>query len=160
MKPTEFIKKRKQLNESSGSAEYNDEATPAKNNLHTIVRVATHLEKAIGSDENLPEWCQEKIAEVKVLMVNVMDYIISQHEMSKEEPVPGFDSDIAESQYKEVLNKLSEDATGGSTGSFSVAATVETLGEKGSFSKKEVNKKIGGYTNVLSRGGVVKGGKK
>ena len=60
--------------------EYNDEAGMFKNDLQTIQRVSTHLEKAIQDDENLPEWCQAKIAQAKGMIVNVMDYMISQHE--------------------------------------------------------------------------------
>jgi hypothetical protein len=36
---------------------------------------------------------------------------------------------------------------------------MQTLGEKGAFSKKEINKKLGGYTNQLTSGGPVKIGK-
>ena len=60
--------------------EYNDEAGMFKNDLQTIQRVSTHLEKAIYDDENLPEWCQAKIAQAKGMVVAVMDYMISQHE--------------------------------------------------------------------------------
>mgnify|MGYP003352993720 CR=1 FL=1 len=55
-----------------------------KNNLQTINRVSKDLEDAILDNENLPEWCQEKIAEVKALMVNVMDYMISDKEIEVE----------------------------------------------------------------------------
>jgi hypothetical protein len=60
--------------------EYNDEAGMFKNDLQTIQRVSTHLEKAIYDDENLPEWCQAKISQAKGMVVAVMDYMISQHE--------------------------------------------------------------------------------
>ena len=66
--------------EEDFNREYNDEAGMFKNDLQTIQRVSTHLEKAILSDENLPEWCQAKIAQAKGMIVNVMDYMISQHE--------------------------------------------------------------------------------
>jgi hypothetical protein len=62
------------------NAEYDDEAGMFKNDLQTIQRVSTHLEKAIYDDENLPEWCQAKIAQAKGMVVAVMDYMISQHE--------------------------------------------------------------------------------
>jgi hypothetical protein len=62
------------------NGEYDDEAGMFKNDLQTIQRVSTHLEKAIGDNENLPEWCQSKIAQAKGMIVNVMDYMISQHE--------------------------------------------------------------------------------
>lgn len=141
MKTTDFIK------ESIDQAEYNDEAGMAKNSLHTIVRVATHLEQELGDNENLPEWVQEKIAQIKGMMVSVMDYMISQHEMGKQEEVPSFNADRAERQFAESLH---EDA--GATCSSSVAVAVETLGEKGSFSKKDLKKQFSGYTNRLKDG--------
>lgn len=141
MKTTDFIK------ESIDQAEYNDEAGMTKNSLHTVIRVATHLERELGDNENLPEWVQEKIAQIKGMMVSVMDYMISQHEMGKQEEMPSFNADQAERQFAESLH---EDA--GVTGSSSIAVTPQTLGEKGSFSKKDVNKKLSGYGNVLKRG--------
>jgi hypothetical protein len=65
---------------SKNDGEYNDEAGMFKNDLQTIQRVSNHLEKAIQDNENLPEWCQAKIAQAKGMVVNVMDYMISQHE--------------------------------------------------------------------------------
>lgn len=67
-------------------------------------------------------------------------------------------SDKARRETKK-KTEVKEDATGGSSMSSSVAVTPQTLGEKGTFSKKEVNKKLGGYSNVLTRGGPVKAGK-
>ena len=96
MKTTDFIK------ESIDQAEYNDEAGMTKNSLHTVIRVATHLERELGDNENLPEWVQEKIAQIKGMMVSVMDYMISQHEMGKQEEVPSFNADQAEQQFSEV----------------------------------------------------------
>ena len=63
-----------------GGGEYNDEIDMVQNNLHTIVRVSTHLGKELKSNENMPEWVQEKIAVAKSMIVTVMDYMISQHE--------------------------------------------------------------------------------
>lgn len=58
----------------------------------------------------------------------------------------------------EKKTKVKEDATGGGMGTGSVALVNSALGagDKGSFSKKEVNKKLGGYSNVLTRGGPIK----
>ena len=150
MKTTEF------LQESVDQQEYNDEAGMAKNSLHTIVRVATHLERELGDDENLPEWCQEKIAQIKGMMVSVMDYMISQHEMGKQEEVPDFDTASAEQQFAE---SLSEDATGGSSCSSTVAVSMEALGDKGAFSRQEVMKKLGKYGSTPRGAGPVKLGK-
>jgi hypothetical protein len=251
MKTTEFLK------ESVDQQEYNDEAGMAKNSLHTIVRVATHLERELGDNENLPEWVQEKIGAIKEMMVTVMDYMISQHEMGQQQEMPGFDSASAEQQFAENLEQdiaedshmfkgphgrqdierngnvtrvtrrdwidpssdsdktnnkggkhfsntklktggstqgstghsslnnmpggsrrtmprldhdandkhnydfregraIKEEASAGATGSPSVAVSMQTLGEKGSFSRREVNKKLSGYGNQLTRGGPVK----
>ena len=64
----------------SFNGEYDDEAGMFKNDLQTIQRVSTHLEKEIKDNENLPEWCQAKISQAKGMVVAVMDYMISQHE--------------------------------------------------------------------------------
>ena len=69
------------------NGEYDDEAGMFKNNLQTIQRVSTHLEKAISDNENLPEWCQEKIGVAKSMVVTVMDYMISQHENGEQRTV-------------------------------------------------------------------------
>jgi hypothetical protein len=74
MKTSEFIK------ESYDSEEYNDEAGMVKSNIHTIVRTMTDLCRHLQDDENIPEWCQEKIASAKGMLTNVRDYMISQHE--------------------------------------------------------------------------------
>jgi hypothetical protein len=194
MKTTDFI------NSYTEDAEYDDEAGMFKNNLHTIIRVSTHLERAIGDNENLPEWCQEKIAQVKGMIVSVMDYMISQHEMGKQEEIPGFNPADAEAQMSEMLGsepkqkkpaaqptkrqqekqqrqqqyrdafkgffggdaadltknlKIREDATGGASCSSSVSAVVKELGEEG-MTRKQVNKKLGGYTNIATKPKLVK----
>lgn len=102
MKTTDFI------NSYNEDAEYDDEAGMVKNNLHTIIRVSTHLERAIGDNENMPEWCQEKIAQVKGMIVSVMDYMISQHEMGKQEEIPGFNPAAADVQMSEMLSAGSD----------------------------------------------------
>jgi hypothetical protein len=55
-----------------------------------------------------------------------------------------------------IKKPLVEEATAGASMSSTVATTVPTLGEKGSFSKKEVQKRLQGYTNALTPGGPVK----
>jgi hypothetical protein len=52
-----------------------------KNSLHTIIRVATHLDKALSTQDDFPEWVSEKIGAVKSNMVTVMNYLISSQEM-------------------------------------------------------------------------------
>ena len=71
--------------EHGEQAEYNDEAGMTKDSLHTIVRHAKELEHALRSNENMPEWVQEKIGQIKGMMSSVTDYIISTHERDAEQ---------------------------------------------------------------------------
>jgi hypothetical protein len=71
-----------QNNSSKPDQEQDLEGNTVKNSLHTIVRVATHLEKAVTDDEEFPEWVSEKIGSIKSMMVSVMDYVISSHEQA------------------------------------------------------------------------------
>ena len=50
---------------------------------------------------------------------------------------------------------IREDA--GATCSSAVATVVPPLGEKGALTKKEINKRLSGYTNQLTPGGIIKG---
>ena len=100
MKPSEFIKE-----EFSTDDEYTGEVSMVKNNLHTIVRASVGLAKELKNDEDLPEWVEEKISLAKGMMVTVMDYMISQHEMGVEPTV-------------------AEDASGGGTSSGGIATSM------------------------------------
>jgi hypothetical protein len=152
MKTTEFL-----IENTVIAQEGPDDISMVVNNLHTIMRVTADLASRVKGSEDLDEWIKEKIAVAKSMMVTVEDYIASQQEMSgSSDEMTTFDANTAERQFAE---SLSEDATGGASCSSTIAVTPQTLGEKGSFSRKEVNKKIGNYTNVLTRGGPVKVGK-
>jgi hypothetical protein len=65
--------------------EYDREGDMAKDQLHTIVRHAEELERALGDTENLPEWVQEKMAQIKGMMMGVTDYMMTQHERGQEQ---------------------------------------------------------------------------
>lgn len=60
------------------------EGSTFKNSLHTIVRVATHLDKELSDDADLPEWVSEKMGAAKSMIVAVMDYVISEKERNVE----------------------------------------------------------------------------
>lgn len=62
------------------SAEYDDEAGMAANQLQTIQRCAKDMEATLVDGENLPEWVQSKIAIAKENIVTVFDYVLSQHQ--------------------------------------------------------------------------------
>lgn len=57
------------------------EGETLKNSLHTIIRVATHLNDQLSSQDDFPEWVSEKIGAIKSMMTGVMDYLISDKEM-------------------------------------------------------------------------------
>ena len=110
MKPSEFIK------EEFDSAEYNDEAGMAKTNLVTTIRTSLELAKHVNDNDNLPEWCQEKLAVAKGMIVAVGDYIISQKKQ-------GIDPKI---------DQVAEDASAGASSSGSVATS---MGDGAGFGK-------------------------
>lgn len=65
------------------------EGQTLKNSLHTIIRVATHLDKELSVRDNFPEWVSEKIGAVKSNIVTVMDYLISAKEMKNDPDAMG-----------------------------------------------------------------------
>ena len=99
MKPTEFLR---EFNEKD-SGEYNDEAGMAQSNLETIVRSAQELEKHIGQEENLPEWCQEKLAVVKGMLTAVTDYMVSQDALDAKQDDFAFNTDRIAEQLDSML---------------------------------------------------------
>jgi len=81
--------------------EYDDEAGMAKDSLHTIMRHARELENCLRQNENLPEWVQEKIGQIKGMMTSVTDYIISTHERDAEQHMePMAEKAVSQAQRK------------------------------------------------------------
>jgi hypothetical protein len=58
------------------------EGETLKNSLHTIIRVASELDKQLALQSEFPEWVSEKIGTIKGMMTSVADYVISSKEMS------------------------------------------------------------------------------
>ena len=81
-------------NMQQGVAEgFEPEGSTFKNSLHTIIRVATHLEKQMDDDENFPEWESEMVGSVKDQMVKIMNYEISKKEQQGVAEGTGDDSE-------------------------------------------------------------------
>jgi len=99
MKPTEFLREFDQKD----SGEYNDEAGMALSNLETICRSARELEKHIDTEENLPEWCQEKLAVVKGMLTAVTDYMVSQDSLDAKQDDFSFNTDRIAEQLNSML---------------------------------------------------------
>jgi hypothetical protein len=102
-----MIDAKKQLNENMHSSEYNpeydDEAGMADNNLETMRRAVDGIDDLISHGDNLPEWCQEKIAVAKSMLVSVWDYMKSEEERGAVN-----EEDLGEAEYqgrKVPLNK-------------------------------------------------------
>lgn len=68
------------------NGEYDDEAGMADNNLETLARAVEGIDDLIQSGDNLPEWCQEKIAVAKSMLVAVWDYMESEEESDEVDP--------------------------------------------------------------------------
>ena len=66
--------------------EYDDEAGMADNNLETLSRAVDGIDNLIQSGDNLPEWCQEKIAVAKSMLVAVWDYMYSEEASDEVDP--------------------------------------------------------------------------
>jgi hypothetical protein len=66
--------------------EYDDEAGMADNNLETLERAVQGIDDLIQSGDNLPEWCQEKIAVAKSMLVAVWDYMHSEEASDEVDP--------------------------------------------------------------------------
>jgi hypothetical protein len=66
--------------------EYDDEAGMADNNLETLERAVDGIDNLIQSGDNLPEWCQEKIAVAKSMLVSVWDYMYSEEASDEVDP--------------------------------------------------------------------------
>ena len=60
--------------------EYDDEAGMADNNLETLKRAVDGIDQVFSAGDILPEWCQEKIAIAKSMLVTVWDYMRSDEE--------------------------------------------------------------------------------
>jgi len=65
-------------------------------------------------------------------------------------------SSSSDDDDKKKKKEIKENATGGGTGASSVAVVTSSLGEKGGFSQKDVNKKLAGYGNMLTSPKLVK----
>jgi hypothetical protein len=61
----------------SDSEEYNDEATMVETNLESMRRAIEGIDEIINSNDNVPEWVQEKIAVTKSMLLSVWNYMES-----------------------------------------------------------------------------------
>lgn len=60
--------------------EYDDEAGMADNNLETLKKAVEGIDSLISPGDNLPEWCQEKIAVATSMLVTIWNYMQGEEE--------------------------------------------------------------------------------
>ena len=72
------------ISEAVDSKEYDYEGDMAKTQLVTIADAAEELHDLLEDDENMPEWCQNKITKAMDYLDTVRDYMISKD--TEEEP--------------------------------------------------------------------------
>ena len=88
------------------NGEYDDEAGMAQSNLRTMARAVDGLLKTIKSNDNLPEWGQEKIAKAEMMLVSVWDYLLSQKEMGMD---PKISESVAVNNLRQIVSELSNE---------------------------------------------------
>lgn len=97
------------LLEDIENKEYDDEAGMSDNNLETLRRAVDGIDELIQPGENLPEWCQEKIAVAKSMLITVWDYMKSEEERgaTKEVDESALQAHFGDTKYtRKGMNKL------------------------------------------------------
>jgi hypothetical protein len=122
--------------------EYNDEAGMADNNLETLERAVRGIDDLIQSGDNLPEWCQEKIAVAKSMLVSVWDYMYSEEASDEVDPEIDAMFEAMEQLVSEMAqkNRVSEDLVWESF----EALPDNVLYETAAWRRKEGKSKKGG----------------
>lgn len=90
--------------ESAYDPEYDDEAGMADNNLETMKRAVQGIDDLINDGDNLPEWCQEKIAVAKSMLVAVWDYMQSEEDSVEEDWQKTNKKDKTDGMSKKAVN--------------------------------------------------------
>jgi hypothetical protein len=108
------------VNDIEDRGEYDREGDMAKDNIHTIVRNAKELESILSDNDNLPEWVQDKLANIKGMMTAVSEYMQTQHERDHEEMSGREGVTMAETQKKN-SEKVTEYISMGSDKNYSEA---------------------------------------
>ena len=55
-----------------------------KNSIHTIARIAAHLDSIVSVEDQFPEWLIEKIGQAKEAVSSAMQYVASKEEMEQD----------------------------------------------------------------------------
>jgi len=113
------------------NGEYDDEAGMAEGSLHTLKRAVDGLMNTIDDNDNLPEWCQEKISLAEDYLVTVWDYIQSEKAQGNDPEINEHKKGVRAMKYtKKTQNLVAKNAP---------ATTVSSAGAH--FQGKDQKKK-------------------
>jgi hypothetical protein len=126
------------------NGEYDDEAGMAQSNLRTMARAVDGLLKTIKSNDNLPEWGQEKIAKAEMMLVSVWDYLLSQKEM-------GMDPKINESKAVESLRQIVAELSNEKLGQYKKAASAQASAADKAGDYAKGNKRFSGIVKATKK---------
>jgi len=65
--------------------EYDQEGDMAKTQLRTIADAAKELHDMLSDDQNMPEWCQNKITKAQDYIDSVRDYLKAENDEDDED---------------------------------------------------------------------------
>jgi hypothetical protein len=126
------------------NGEYDDEAGMAQSNLRTMARAVDGLLKTIKSNDNLPEWGQEKIAKAEMMLVSVWDYLLSQKEM-------GMDPKINEGKAVENLRQIVAELSTEKLGQYKKAAGAQASAADKAGDTKKADKRFSGIVKATKK---------
>jgi hypothetical protein len=130
------------------NGEYDDEAGMASSNLHTLKRSVDGLMDTINQNDNLPEWCQEKIAKAEMMVTGVWDYMLSQKEQGIDPKINEHKKGVRAMKYTaKPRNFVAKNATSSGAGAHKDKKKAEKQGDV-----KHKNKALDtaeGYENRL-----------
>jgi hypothetical protein len=126
------------------NGEYDDEAGMAQSNLRTMARAVDGLLKTIKSNDNLPEWGQEKIAKAEMMLVSVWDYLLSQKEL-------GMDPKINESKAVESLRQIVAELSSEKLGQYKKAAGAQASAADKAGDTKKADKRFSGIVKATKK---------
>jgi hypothetical protein len=84
--------------------EYDREGDMVKDNLATIQREVEELMAQLHDDENVPEWVEDKIAQVKGMMTSTSEYMQTQHERGQKHEMDESDDNYWE-EIQDIMRK-------------------------------------------------------
>lgn len=124
--------------------EYDDEAGMAQSNLRTLARAVDGLLKTIKSNDNLPEWAQEKIAKAEMMLVSVWDYLQSQKELGK-------DPKVSESRALTGLKQIVAELSSAKLGQYKTAAGAQASVADKAGDTKKADKRFSGIVKATKK---------